>query len=84
MSDPCTPILQFGTSRFLQAHAALFMSEARVPRSITVVQSSGDPARSGRLAALAAPEGYAVAQRWFADTWNDALAAFARHLEQQK
>ena len=30
-----------------------------------------------------APEGYAVAQRWFADTWTAALTAFARHLEQQ-
>lgn len=67
MSDLCTPILEFGTSRFLQAHAALFMSEARVPRSITVVQSSGDPARSGRLAALAAPEGYPVILRGLQD-----------------
>ena len=25
-----------------------------------------------------APEGYAVAQRWFADTWTAALTAFAR------
>ncbi|MFZ0098643.1 MAG: mannitol dehydrogenase family protein [Gemmobacter sp.] len=63
MSDLCTPILQFGTSRFLQAHAALFMSQARAPRSITVVQSSGDPARSRRLMALAAPEGYPVILR---------------------
>lgn len=55
-----TPILQFGTSRFLQAHADLFFSEAARPRTVTVVQSSGDPARSGRLAALAAPGGYPV------------------------
>lgn len=48
-----TPILQFGTSRFLQAHADLFLSEG--PGAIgpvTVVQSSGDPARRARLAAL--------------------------------
>ena len=59
-----TPIFQFGTSRFLQAHAALFIAEARAEGQdvgpITVVQTSGDPARSGRLAALAATEGYPV------------------------
>jgi len=67
VSDPCTPILQFGTSRFLQAHADLFFSEAAPPRSVTVVQSSGDPARAGRLAALAAPEGYPVLIRGLRD-----------------
>lgn len=55
-----TPIVQFGTSRFLQAHADLFFAEAETPVAVTVVQSSGDPSRSGRLAALAAPEGYPV------------------------
>lgn len=55
-----TPILQFGTSRFLQAHADLFCSEAEVPRSITVVQSSGDVSRARRLGALASPEGFPV------------------------
>ena len=47
-----TPILQFGTSRFLQAHADLFLSEG--PGTIgpvTVVQTSGDAGRRGRLAA---------------------------------
>ncbi|WP_282092703.1 mannitol dehydrogenase family protein [Epibacterium ulvae] len=51
-----TPILQFGTSRFLQAHADLFVSEARENGQkagpITVVQSSDDPARRARLEAL--------------------------------
>jgi tagaturonate reductase len=59
-----TPILQFGTSRFLQAHADLFVSEALARAEaigpITVVQSSGDAGRSGRLAALAAQEGFVV------------------------
>ncbi|MCD2183944.1 mannitol dehydrogenase family protein [Rhizobium sp. GN54] len=55
-----TPVIQFGTSRFLQAHADLFLSEGTPARAITVVQTSGDPARAGRLAALAAPEGYPV------------------------
>jgi tagaturonate reductase len=59
-----TPILQFGTSRFLQAHADLFISEA-MPRGaalgpITIVQTTGSSERSGRLAALAAPEGFPV------------------------
>jgi tagaturonate reductase len=54
-----TPILQFGTSRFLQAHADLFLSEGSDALGpVTVVQSSGDAGRSGRLAALA--KGYVV------------------------
>ncbi|RCK41507.1 D-mannonate oxidoreductase [Thalassospira profundimaris] len=59
-----TPILQFGTSRFLQAHFDLFVDEAlkndQAIGPITVVQSSGASARSGRLAALAAEDGYPV------------------------
>ncbi|WP_394196490.1 mannitol dehydrogenase family protein [Litoreibacter albidus] len=50
------PILQFGTSRFLQAHADLFISQAmaggQAVGPITVVQSSGDTARAARLAGL--------------------------------
>lgn len=57
-------VLQFGTSRFLQAHADLFISEAmaegRALGPVTVVQSSGDPARRKRLEALAAPGGYPI------------------------
>lgn len=59
-----TPILQFGTSRFLQAHADLFVSEAmrkgKALGPITVVQTTGSRERSGRLAALAAPGGFPV------------------------
>ena len=55
-----TPIVQFGTSRFLQAHADLFFSEGTPPRALTVVQSSGDPARAARLGALAAEGGFPV------------------------
>ncbi len=59
-----TPILQFGTSRFLQAHADLFVGEALLRGEalgpITVVQTTGSPERAGRLAALAAPGGYPV------------------------
>lgn len=62
-----TPILQFGTSRFLQAHADLFVSEAlekgEALGHITVVQTTGSPERAGRLAALAAPGGYPVILR---------------------
>lgn len=62
-----TPILQFGTSRFLQAHADLFVSEAlekgEALGPITVVQTTGSPERAGRLAALAAPGGYPVIVR---------------------
>ncbi|KNY15007.1 D-mannonate oxidoreductase [Shinella sp. SUS2] len=59
-----TPILQFGTSRFLQAHADLFIDEAlkrgEALGRITVIQTTGAPERAGRLAALAAPGGYPV------------------------
>ena len=59
-----TPIVQFGTSRFLQAHADLFISEAlkkgEAPGSITIVQTTGSSERSGRLAALALPGGFPV------------------------
>ncbi|MEM5501670.1 mannitol dehydrogenase family protein [Ahrensia kielensis] len=51
-----TPILQFGTSRFLQAHIDLFVSQAmdrgQVVGPITIVQSSGDSARAKRLEGL--------------------------------
>lgn len=56
-----TPILQFGTSRFLQAHVDLFLSEGQdAVGPVTVVQSSGDAGRAGRLAALADPGGFPV------------------------
>ena len=58
------PILQFGTSRFLQGHADLFVSEA-LPRGealgpIAVVQTTDNPASARRIAALAAGDGYPV------------------------
>ncbi|GAB1584698.1 MULTISPECIES: mannitol dehydrogenase family protein [Phyllobacteriaceae] len=62
-----TPVIQFGTSRFLQAHADLFLFEGSPKRAITVVQTSGDTARAQRLAALAAPEGYPVRIRGLAE-----------------
>ncbi|TPP07163.1 mannitol dehydrogenase family protein [Rhizobium glycinendophyticum] len=62
-----TPILQFGTSRFLQAHADLFVSEAldhgHAIGPITVVQTSGDPGRATRVGALAAQNGFPVIVR---------------------
>ncbi|TNB48409.1 mannitol dehydrogenase family protein [Martelella lutilitoris] len=62
-----TPIVQFGTSRFLQAHADLFISEAlkdgRALGPITVVQTSGDPGRAKRLKALAVKAGFDVRVR---------------------
>ncbi|MBX9468378.1 MAG: mannitol dehydrogenase family protein [Rhizobium sp.] len=66
-----TPILQFGTSRFLQAHADLFVSEAmeadKALGPITVVQTTGDPSRAGRIGALSAPEGFPVIIRGLED-----------------
>ncbi|MGF6173475.1 mannitol dehydrogenase family protein [Ensifer sp. 4252] len=66
-----TPFVQFGTSRFLQAHADLFISEAlerhEAPGRITVVQTTGSAERSGRLAALRQPDGYPVVIRGLVD-----------------
>lgn len=59
-----TPILQFGTSRFLQAHVDLFVDEAlergEALGRIAVVQTTGNAQSLRRIAALAAPGGYQV------------------------
>jgi tagaturonate reductase len=64
------PILQFGTSRFLQAHVDLFVSEAaergEALGGITVVQSTGNPASTRRTQALARPEGFEIVVRGLA------------------
>jgi len=64
LSSPITPFLQFGTSRFLQAHADLFISQCiqagQNVGPITVVQTSGSSERSQRLAGLVAPGGFPV------------------------
>lgn len=69
MSEPT--IMQFGTSRFLQAHADLFISDAMDAGQdiggISVVQSSGDASRAHRLKALSAPEGYPIKIRGLLD-----------------
>lgn len=61
------PILQFGTSRFLQAHVDLFVSQAldhgevgQALGGITVVQTTSNPASAERVAALATGRGYPV------------------------
>lgn len=60
-----TPILQFGTGRFLQAHVDLFVSQAldqgQALGGIAVVQSTGSPQSTARAAALA--RGYRVEVR---------------------
>jgi tagaturonate reductase len=64
------PILQFGTSRFLQAHVDLFVSQAldrgaagQALGGIAVVQTTNNPASAQRLIALAAGGGYPVCIR---------------------
>jgi tagaturonate reductase len=61
------PILQFGTSRFLQAHVDLFVSEAaergEALGGITVVQTTGNPASTKRTQALARDGGFEVIVR---------------------
>lgn len=51
------PIIQFGTSRFLQAHADLMLSEARDAGQdvghITIVETTGSPASRARVMAFA-------------------------------
>ncbi|KQV97597.1 D-mannonate oxidoreductase [Rhizobacter sp. Root1221] len=68
---PGHPILQFGTSRFLQAHVDLFVSEAAergdALGGITVVQTTGSAVSSARTAALARDEGYEVIVRGLVD-----------------
>jgi len=64
------PILQFGTSRFLQAHVDLFVSEAMAQGhalgGITVVQTTDDPRSAARVAALASGRGHEVRIRGLA------------------
>lgn len=62
------PILQFGTSRFLQAHVDLFVSEALAGQNgagsalggITLVQTTASPDSAARVAALSSGAGYPV------------------------
>ena len=65
------PILQFGTSRFLQAHVDLFVSEAAARGEalggITVVQTTANPSSTARTRALARAEGYDVVVRGLVD-----------------
>jgi tagaturonate reductase len=61
------PILQFGTSRFLLAHVALFVSEAlerdQAIGGMSVVQSTASASSRARIAALAQSDGYPVRVR---------------------
>jgi tagaturonate reductase len=65
------PILQFGTSRFLQAHVDLLVSEAMARGDalggITVVQTTDDPRSTARVAALASGRGHPVRIRGLAN-----------------
>jgi len=58
------PILQFGTSRFLQAHVDLFVSEAMAGGAalgpITVVQTTTSAASAQRIAAFNQGDGFPV------------------------
>jgi tagaturonate reductase len=71
MADAGHPILQFGTSRFLQAHVDLFVSEAaqsgQALGGITVVQTTGNPVSSARLRAIARPQGFDIVVRGLVD-----------------
>lgn len=64
-------ILQFGTSRFLQAHADFFLHEARQEGQdvlpVIIVQTSGAAERAGRLTAFADPGGFPVIIRGLED-----------------
>jgi tagaturonate reductase len=65
------PILQFGASRFLQAHVDLFVSEA-LPRGeamgrIAVAGTTGSPESRRRIAAFAAAKPYPVLVKGLSD-----------------
>jgi tagaturonate reductase len=66
-----SPILQFGTSRFLQAHVDLFVSEAMEQGNalggIAVVQTTANPSSSERVEALARALPYPVRVRGLQD-----------------
>jgi tagaturonate reductase len=68
-------ILQFGTSRFLQAHVDLFAEEARAAGQdvppIVIVQTTNDPERARRLAGFANPAGFPVTLRGLRDGQRD-------------
>lgn len=70
MSD-INPILQFGTSRFLQAHADLFVSEAaktgEALGNITIVQTTHSAQGAARVAAFRRSDGYPVRIRGWQD-----------------
>jgi tagaturonate reductase len=61
------PILQFGTSRFLQAHVDLFVCEALAAGTalgaITVVQTTDSPQSARRIAAFNEGDGFPVRVR---------------------
>jgi tagaturonate reductase len=62
-------ILQFGTSRFLQAHADLFVHQAREAGQdigpITIVKTTNGGARQERVRAFGAPAGFPIHVRGF-------------------
>ena len=62
-------ILQFGTSRFLQAHADLFVHEAREAGQdvgpITVVKTTLGGTREGRIAAFISADGFPIRLRGY-------------------
>ena len=64
------PIIQFGTSRFLQAHVDLFVSEAltdgRAMGRIVAVQTTGNPESRKRIAVFAEGKPYSVRIRGIA------------------
>lgn len=64
MSIATTPILQFGTSRFLQAHVDLFVDEAleqgRALGHVAIVQTTDSPQSAQRIAAFRSADGYPV------------------------
>ena len=64
-------IIQFGTSRFLQAHADLFVHEAREAGQdigpITIVKTTRGEERAGRVAAFGNKSGYPVLIRGLID-----------------
>jgi tagaturonate reductase len=62
-------VLQFGTSRFLQAHVDLFVHEARKAGQdmgpITIVKTTTGGAREGRVEALGSGNGFPIHLRGY-------------------
>jgi DNA-binding transcriptional ArsR family regulator len=77
-------VLGGGPSPVVELTNRVPVGRPAVSKHLRILESAGlvtyETAGTRHLYALA-PDGYAVAQAWFAQTWETVLAAFAAHVE---